>query len=120
MKKLLLFSLSVVCSLAALAQDLTQHVVPGRKNSKEQQGKPYVILISADGFRYDYAEQYKAKHMLAFSNEGVKAPYMIPSFPSTTYPNHYALATGLYPAHHGIVQNIFYDRNRKTFYNSSN
>ena len=34
---------------------------------------------------------------------------MIPCFPSTTYPNHYALATGLYPAHQ-IVQNIFYDR----------
>jgi predicted AlkP superfamily pyrophosphatase or phosphodiesterase len=44
---------------------------------------------------------------------------MIPSFPSSTYPNRYAMATGLYPAHHGIVQNIFYDRDRKTYYSSS-
>ncbi len=120
MKKLLFFSLSFACSFAALAQDTTQQVIPGRQNSAEQESKPYVILISADGFRYDYAEEYKAEHLLAFANEGVKASSMIPCFPSVTYPNHYAMATGLYPAHHGIVQNIFYDRDRKTYYNSSN
>ena len=120
MKKLIVFTLSLACSLAALAQDTTQRVIAGRQNSAQQENKPYVILISADGFRYDYAEKYKAEHLLAFGNEGVKSPYMIPSFPSTTYPNHYAMATGLYPAHHGIVQNIFYDRDRKVYYNSSN
>ncbi len=120
MKKLIFLSLSLICSLVTFAQDTTQQVIPGRTNSVEQQDKPYVILISADGFRYNYAEQYKAEHLLAFAREGVKASSMIPSFPSVTYPNHYALATGLYPAHHGIVQNIFYDRDRKTYYNSSN
>src|SRR6202012_219217 len=120
MKKLILFSLSLVSSLITLAQDTTQQIVPGRKNSTKQEDKPYVILISADGFRYDYAEKYKAEHLLAFANEGVKASSMIPSFPSSTYPNHYAMATGLYPAHHGIVQNIFYDRDQKRYYSSSN
>lgn len=120
MKNLILFAISLACSLAALAQDTTQHITPGRTNSAAQEDKPYVILISADGFRYDYAEKYKAGHLLAFANEGVKASSMIPSFPSTTYPNHYAMVTGLYPAHHGIVQNIFYDRDRKVYYNSSN
>ena len=119
MKKLVLLSLSLACSLITMAQDTTQQVVTGRKNSPEQEDKPYVILISADGFRYNYAEQYKAEHLLAFANEGVKASSMIPSFPSTTYPNHYAMATGLYPAHHGIVQNIFYDRDQKRYYSSS-
>ena len=38
--------------------DITQHVVPGRSNSTRQQQKPYVILISADGFRYDLADKY--------------------------------------------------------------
>jgi predicted AlkP superfamily pyrophosphatase or phosphodiesterase len=109
----------LVCSLAALAQDTTQQITPGRTNSVAQQDKPYVILISADGFRYDYAEKYNASHLLAFAGEGVKASSMIPSFPSSTQPNHYAMATGLYPAHHGIVQNIFYDRDRKTYFNSS-
>ena len=121
MKILTVFLLAYsLVSLPALAQDTTQHVIPGRKNSAAQQNKPYVILISADGFRYDYPEKYNATHLLAFANQGVRAASMIPSFPSSTQPNHYAIATGLYPAHHGIVQNIFYDRDRQTYFNSSN
>jgi predicted AlkP superfamily pyrophosphatase or phosphodiesterase len=103
----------------AFAQDTSQHVIPGRHNSPEQLAKPYVILISADGFRYDYAGKYNAGHLLAFADRGVRASSMIPSFPSSTQPNHYAMATGLYPPHHGIVQNIFYDRDRQTYFNSS-
>jgi predicted AlkP superfamily pyrophosphatase or phosphodiesterase len=38
--------------------DTAQQIVKGEKNSPEQQKKPYVILISADGFRYDYAQKY--------------------------------------------------------------
>src|ERR1700749_4347096 len=110
MKKLILFSLSLVSSLITLAQDTTQQIVPGRKNSTKQEDKPYVILISADGFRYDYAEKYKAEHLLAFANEGVKAESMIPCFPSVTFPNHYSMVTGLYPSHEGLVNNSFYDR----------
>src|SRR3569833_2353016 len=34
---------------------------------------------------------------------------MIPSFPTVTFPNFYALATGLYPDHSGIVNNRFFD-----------
>jgi predicted AlkP superfamily pyrophosphatase or phosphodiesterase len=119
MKNLILTAFCIGFSLIAAAQDTSQQIVPGRTNSAEQQGKPYVILISSDGFRYDYADRYNAEHLLAFAKEGVRASSMIPSFPSVTYPNHYAMATGLYPAHHGIVQNIFYDRDRKIFYNSS-
>jgi hypothetical protein len=43
--------------------DLTQQIVPGRKNSPAQQVKPYIILISADGFRADFAEKYEAKNL---------------------------------------------------------
>jgi predicted AlkP superfamily pyrophosphatase or phosphodiesterase len=115
----LLFSLFI--SASAIAQnDTTQKIVEGRKNSIKQEKKPYVILISADGFRYDYAQKYQATHLLAFANGGVKAPYMLPSFPSVTFPNHYTLVTGLYPSHHGLVNNNFYDRNRKEFYAAGN
>src|SRR6266700_1099281 len=107
MKKLIPFLFLVSCSLAAFAQDTTQHIIPGRKNSAEQQEKPYIILISADGFRYDYAEKYKVEHLLALANEGVRASSMIPCFPSITFPNHYSIVTGLYPSHHGLVHNEF-------------
>ncbi len=113
-------SVSIFCILwffVSFAQpDTLQKIVEGRTNSIEQQQKPYVLLISADGFRYDYAQKYQAANLLALSNEGIKADGMIPSFPSLTFPNHYTLVTGLYPSHHGIVNNYFYDPNRKAFY----
>lgn len=76
-------------------------------NSANQADKPYVILVSLDGFRHDYAQRYGANHMLSFD---VKAERMTPSFPSKTFPNHYAIATGLYPGHNGLVSNEFYDK----------
>src|SRR4051794_24054780 len=67
-------------------------------NSPAQQNKPYVILISLDGFRYDYAQRFGAKNILALAQRGASAPEgMIPVFPSVTFPNHYSIVTGLYP-----------------------
>jgi predicted AlkP superfamily pyrophosphatase or phosphodiesterase len=117
MKKYFAFLFLLSCSIIVFGQvDTTQKIIPGRENSAEQKDKPYVILISADGFRYDYAEKYKAEHLLALANEGVKAASMVPSFPSVTFPNHYTLVTGLYPSHQGLIDNSFYDRNLKRFY----
>ncbi len=76
--------------------------------------RPTVLLISLDGFRYDYAEKYHARNLLAFAKSGVRAKAMLPSFPTTTFPNHYSIVTGLYPAHHGIVENSFYDPDMKS------
>lgn len=102
------------------AQDTAQLIVEGRKNSASQQTKPYVIMISIDGFRYDYAEKYNAQNLLRLSGQGVRATAMQPSFPSLTFPNHYTLATGMYPAHHGLVDNHFYDRKRDAIYKVGN
>lgn len=99
------------------SQDTTQQKVAGRRNLPSQQQKPYLILISADGFRYDYITKYGATNLQRFSSDGVQAESMKPSFPSVTFPNHYSVATGMYPSHHGIVYNQFYDRNKKASYN---
>jgi predicted AlkP superfamily pyrophosphatase or phosphodiesterase len=100
--------------------DSTQHIVPGRKNSAAQQQKPYVILISADGFRHDLADKYQAANLLNLRSRGVAAKAMIPSYPTLTFPNHYSIATGLYPAHHGLVDNTFYDPQKKQLYRIGN
>jgi alkaline phosphatase D len=71
--------------------------------------RPYVVLVSLDGFRYDYAERYHAANLLAIGKEGAAAEGMIPSFPTVTFPNHITLVTGQYPEHHGIVGNAFWD-----------
>lgn len=71
--------------------------------------KPTVILISLDGFRYDYLDKFNPPTLNKLAKNGVRAKWMIPSFPTKTFPNHYTIATGLYPANHGIVENSVYD-----------
>lgn len=71
--------------------------------------RPTVILISLDGFRYDYLQKNRPPHLNELARSGVRARWMVPSFPSKTFPNHYTIATGLYPEHHGIVENNIYD-----------
>ena len=73
---------------------------------------PKLILISMDGFRYDYLDRFMANQTSNFQffiQNGVKAKYIRNVFPTVTYPNHYTLITGLYPESHGIVHNRFYD-----------
>lgn len=100
--------------------DTAQIIIPNRYNSVEAQTKPYVIMISADGFRYDYAKKYNAQNLLNFAEKGVQAKAMIPSFPSVTGPNHYTLVTGMVPSHTGFVDNYFYDAKRNDYFSMSN
>jgi alkaline phosphatase D len=98
----------------ALAAPITVERGP---NTAEQQAKPYVILVSLDGFRYDYPRIYHSPNLDALGERGASAPDgMIPAYPSITFPNHYTIVTGLYPEHHGIVANVFYDPARKQVY----
>ena len=86
-------------------------------NSASAQGQHYVVLVSLDGFRWDYAKRDGAKNLLALGKKGVWAPEgMLPSFPSLTFPNHFTIVTGLYPEHHGLVANSFYDATRDARY----
>ena len=85
-------------------------------NSKASLKKPYVILISLDGFRWDYVERFSPPHLSGFINNGVKAESLIPAFPSKTFPNHYTIATGMYPDKHGILGNLFYSKAKDLTY----
>lgn len=119
MKKFLFLVLIQFCILAFAQKevDTAQVVTSDRRNSAETLKKPYVILISSDGFRYDYFKKYNAQNLLNIAKQGVWAENgMYPSYPSITFPNHYSIATGLYPSHHGIVDNVFYDPTRKEMY----
>jgi alkaline phosphatase D len=76
---------------------------------KENEGKPYLVVLSMDAFRWDYPDSIPTPNLDAVARDGVKAVSLRPSYPSKTFPNHYSMATGLYPDNHGIVQNSFYD-----------
>ncbi|XP_071807109.1 venom phosphodiesterase 2-like [Asterias amurensis] len=71
--------------------------------------KAPLILVSLDGFRNDYLDRGVTPNLKRLSDCGVHTPYMYPSFPTLTFPNHYSIVTGLLPEHHGIIGNNMYD-----------
>jgi predicted AlkP superfamily pyrophosphatase or phosphodiesterase len=112
-----LLPLLFFCLLGGAQAQQSVITVDHGPNTEAQQNKHYVVLVSLDGFRYDYAKKYGAKHILSIAVHGASVPEgMIPSYPSLTFPNHYTLVTGLYPEHHGIVGNQFYDPARREKY----
>lgn len=82
---------------------------PAISQNKPKDLKPTVILVSIDGFRYDYFEKFQPPELNKIAREGVRAKWMTPAFPTKTFPNHYTIATGLYPEHHGIIENNIWD-----------
>jgi predicted AlkP superfamily pyrophosphatase or phosphodiesterase len=114
------FFIFLLMGVQLLAQDTSQQITTGRYNSATQINKPYVILISADGFRADFADKYQANYLLEASKNGARASFMTPSYPSVTFPNHYTIVTGLYPSHHGLVDNSFIDVPSNGFYTMGN
>lgn len=116
---LAVFSLAITAAVAARAATgqgtsfnpaLPLTHIDNGANSDWAQRQHYVVLVSLDGFRWDYAKRDSAAHLLALAKRGVSAPEgMIPSYPSLTFPNHFTIVTGLYPEHHGIVANDFLD-----------
>lgn len=114
-----LFSLSFISPSIAQEKE-KQLVIENRKNDSKQEEKPYVILISIDGFRYDYIEKYNAEFLKELGEQGVRAESMLPSYPSVTFPNHYSIVTGMYPAHHGLVGNRIYDPKMDARYSLGN
>ena len=87
-----------------------------KTNRPDQLEKPYVLLVSLDGFRYDYVERFNPPHLAKFIEEGVQAGSLIPCFPSKTFPNHYSIATGMRPMQHRLIGNEFYDPQKQKIY----
>jgi predicted AlkP superfamily pyrophosphatase or phosphodiesterase len=77
------------------------------------QNSPYLILISFDGFRWDYPSKELTPNLLSIEASGVKALSLKPTFPSNTFPNHITIVTGLHPQNHSIIANNIFDK----FYN---
>jgi predicted AlkP superfamily pyrophosphatase or phosphodiesterase len=101
-------------ALAAFAGAEDSHAVAPRDR--------ILILVSLDAFRWDYLQKFKAEtpHLNQLAAEGVHAQRLISAFPSLTFPNHHTIATGLWPEHHGIVNNRMYDPNFDAEFNIVN
>jgi predicted AlkP superfamily pyrophosphatase or phosphodiesterase len=86
-------------------------IAAGCSTQRVRDDAPYspLILISLDGFRADYLDRGLTPNLRALADDGVHAQALKPAFPTLTFPNHYTIVTGLYPDHHGIVNNRFVD-----------
>src|SRR5688500_1229586 len=82
-------------------------IAPARQDAPAL--RPTVILISLDGWRWDYQDRFDAPNVRRLMARGVRAERLVPSFPTKTFPNHYTLVTGLYPGNHGMVANTMVD-----------
>ncbi len=71
------------------------------------QEKPYVLIVSLDGFRWDYLDRGLSPNLTAMAKKGVRSLTFEPAFPSKTFPNHYTIVTGLYPQNHSLINNRF-------------
>ena len=88
----------------------------GQGNAGAKHPQPTVILISVDGFRYDYPEKSETPNLHRMIRGGARAAGLVPQFPTLTFPNHYAMVTGLTPAHNGIVSNTMLDARRHAMF----
>lgn len=70
-----------------------------------------VVLVSIDGFRWDYLDRYAAEtpNLRQLRAEGVSAEGLIPAFPSNTFPAHYTIVTGQRPTRNGMLNNTMFD-----------
>ena len=75
-----------------------------------------LVLVSIDGFRWDYLDRPEAHQMKALADRGVRVTRLMPVYPSKTFPAHLSMATGLYPTQHGIVDNYFCRNDRLDCY----
>ena len=105
-----------------LALALLTYAAVGITDVERQARTPIVVMLSLDGFRYDYLEQYpqQTKNLRRMANSGLQVAGLIPGFPSSTFPSHYSIVTGLHPGKHGIIGNSFFDRSRDAIYRLGN
>ncbi|MDZ4675188.1 MAG: alkaline phosphatase family protein [Gemmatimonadota bacterium] len=68
-----------------------------------------VVLVSLDGFRWDYLNRPEAVRLRELAARGVHAERMVQVFPTKTFATHYTMVTGLYPGEHGILANNIWD-----------
>ena len=104
---LTLFLLFIVsCSESMKSNSSTNYLEPSTP----------LILISIDGFRWDYFDKTDTPNFDRIINNGIQAEGLKTVYPSKTFPNHISIITGNYPSNHGIISNYFYDPSFDEYY----
>lgn len=104
MKRILIFVLLLLTSCST-ARKAVRNVAENPYDNDNR----YVIILSMDAFRWDLADRANTPTLDSLKRVGSYAE-IYPVYPSNTFPSHYSMATGLYPDHHGVVNNGFFDK----------
>ena len=70
---------------------------------------PLLLLISFDGFRWDYPDLYPLPNLNSIRERGVRVKYIENTFATSTFPMHFTMVTGLNQETHGVLANKMYD-----------
>ncbi|XP_006015647.1 ectonucleotide pyrophosphatase/phosphodiesterase family member 7-like [Alligator sinensis] len=81
---------------------------PIGRNQKEKNFNK-LLLVSFDGFRWDYDQDVYTPNMDRLVNEGVKAKYITPPFVTMTSPSHFTTITGRWIEDHGVIHNLMFN-----------
>lgn len=79
-----------------------------QSSGQEEDVNP-LLLVSVDGLMNEFIERNETPNFDRFLSSGVKPEYLVPVFPTKTFPNHWTIVTGLYVENHGMIANSFYD-----------
>lgn len=81
---------------------------------------PPLLLISIDGFRWDYLDRVELPALRRLASEGLRADSLQHVFPTKTFATHYAIVTGLYAESTGVVANNMWDPKRRARFSLGN
>lgn len=93
-----------MATLSGLLCFLSVSVIAGTQASK-------LLFFLVDGFRWDYFNLpgLQLEGFKRLIEQGTKAEWLIPDFPTNSMPNYKTLETGLHVENHGFVGNYMYD-----------
>ncbi|MEZ5921742.1 MAG: alkaline phosphatase family protein [Parvularculaceae bacterium] len=106
-----LFLFAFLAIAACATAPAPQEIAASSASAPAAKNDQIVLLIGVDGLRADAIDRFPdaAPNMRRLAAEGVRGS-MVPVMPSITFVNFYAIATGLYSEHTGIVSNETYSR----------
>ncbi|XP_057681659.1 ectonucleotide pyrophosphatase/phosphodiesterase family member 7-like [Corythoichthys intestinalis] len=115
--KMVMSLLFVVVLGLAISSPANAAPFSSRRNSGSTRNK--LLLISFDGFRWDYDQDVDTPNLDKMAKDGVKAHYVTPPFLTITSPTHFTLLTGRYIENHGVIHNMWFNtttQEKKQYY----
>lgn len=97
------------CLWILLLPLVSLHRLNQQDHTPSVKDRPKLLLVSFDGFRWDYIHRVPTPNFRTLTVEGVSVEQVQTAYITKTFPNHYSLVTGLYAETHGIVANEMYD-----------